>query len=218
MTDHNATPEPASSSPKDATTQSTAEKAQRMANRPWFRKKRFLLPLALVVLVVVIQAAFGGSDRWAFDTAKSDSQPTATSTTRAGVTVAKIGSTVRDGTFEFVVTGVQHAGKTFPGKMNTTLTAKGEFVIVRVDVTNIGNAAQSADCQCQLLVNDKGQKVQPSPAVLSTKEALKFVQLIEPGTTMKGVLVLFDVIPGTKVTNIELHDSASTHGATVKLS
>jgi hypothetical protein len=218
MTEHNTTPEPASFSPKDATTQSTAEEARRRANRPWLRKKRVLLPLALVVLVVVIQAAFGGSDRWAFDTAKSDSEPTATSTTKAAVAVAKIGSIVRDGTFEFVVTGVQHAGKTFPGKMSTTLTAKGEFVIVRVDVTNIGSAAQSADCQCQLLVSDKGQKVQPSPAVLSTKEALKFVQLIEPGTTMKGVLVLFDVPPGTKVTNIELHDSASTQGATVKLS
>lgn len=218
MTEHNATPEPASSPAKDATTQLTAEEAQRLANRPWFRKKRFLLPLALVVLVVVVQAAFGGTDRWAFDIAGSDSPPTATSATKAAVAAAKIGSTVRDGTFEFVVTGVQHAGKTFPGKMNTTLTAKGEFVIVRVDVTNIGSAAQSADCQCQLLVNDKGQKVQPSPSVLSTKEALKFVQLIEPGTTMKGVLVLFDVTPGTKVTDIELHDSSSTHGATVKLS
>lgn len=214
MTDHNATPEPASSPPKDA----TAEKAQRMANGPWFRKKRFLLPLALVVVVVVSQAAFGGSDRWAFDIAKSDSQPTATSTPKAGVAVAKIGSTVHDGTFEFVVTGVQHAGKTLAGKVGKTLTAKGEFVIVRVNVTNIGKAAQSADCRCQLLVDGKGQKLQPSPAVLSTKEALKFVTLIEPGTTVKGVLILFDVAPGTKVTNIELHDSASTHGATVKLS
>jgi hypothetical protein len=215
MTHQQASPAPELPSPKDAAARST--EAQRKASRPWFRRKRFLLPLALIVLVVVIQAAYGGSDRWPFDTAKSGSQPTVTSNAQPAPD-AKIGSTVRDGTFEFVVTGIQHPGKTLAGKVGKTLTAQGEFVIVRVDVTNIGKVAQSADCRCQLLVIDKGQKLQPSPAVLSTKEALKFVTLIEPGTTVKGVLILFDVAPGTKVTHIELHDSASTQGATVKLS
>jgi hypothetical protein len=51
---------------------------------------------------------------------------------------AAIGTKVRDGKFEFVVAGVEHPGKTFPGKLQTRLTARGEFVIVRVNVTNIG--------------------------------------------------------------------------------
>lgn len=129
-----------------------------------------------------------------------------------------IGTKVRDGEFEFVVTGVERPAKTFPGKLQTTVTAQGEFVIVRVNVTNIGNEAQPLDCQCQYLLNDKGQGFQPSSAILYTKGALQFVQLIKPGKTVRGTPVVFDVAPGTKIVNIELHDSPVSQGVKVKLS
>lgn len=90
-------------------------------------------------------------------------------------------------------------------------------MIVRVNVTNMSNVAQSLDCRCQLLFNDKGQKFEPSPAILSTKEALKFVIRIDPGLTVKDTMMLFDVAPGTKVANIELHDTPLTQGVRVKL-
>lgn len=212
MTHEQATPAPELASTTNATTQALAEKSHRPAT-PWFRKKRFVLPLALIALLVLTQATYGGG--WTSLTARSDSAPT--SGNDAAAAPAVIGTTVRDGTFAFVVTGMERPGKTLEGKVGTTLTARGEFVIVRVNVTNIGKAARSADCQCQLLVNDRGQKFQPSPAILSTKNALKFVSLIEPGTTVNDVLMLFDVALGTKVANIEFHDSSSTRGAKVNL-
>lgn len=176
----------------------------------WLCRALTLGPIALLVLT---RATYGGG--WTSLTARSDSAPT--SRNDAAAAPAVIGTTVRDGTFAFVVTGMERPGKTLEGKVGTTLTARGEFVIVRVNVTNIGKAARSADCGCQLLVNDKGQKLKPSPAILSTKNALKFVSLIEPGTTVNDVLMLFDVAPGTRVANIELHDSSSTQGAKVNL-
>lgn len=212
MTHEQATPAPELASTTNATTQALAEKSHRPAT-PWFRKKRFVLPLALIALLVITQATYGGG--WTSLRANGDSATT--SRNAAAAAPAVIGTTVRDGTFAFVVTGMERPGKTLAGKVGKTLTAQGEFVIVRVNVTNIGKAAQSADCQCQLLVNDKGQKFKPSPAILSTKNALKFVSLIEPGTTVNDVLMLFDVAPGTKVANIELHDSSSTQGAKVNL-
>jgi len=128
-----------------------------------------------------------------------------------------IGTKVRDGTFEFVVTGVERPGKTIVGKVGATLTAQGEFVIVRVDVTNVGSKEQRLGCSCQFLFNDKGQQFAPSPAVLSTKDALKYVQWISPGQTVKDTSMLFDVAPGTKAANIELHDSPTSQGVMVKL-
>ena len=116
------------------------------------------------------------------------------------------------------MTAVERPGKTLVGKLNETLTAHGEFVVVRVNVTNVGNQAQSPDCSCQLLHNDEGREFEPSPVILSTTGALKFVQQLDPGETVKDVLVLFDVAPGTKVVNIELHDSPFSQGVQVKLS
>ena len=62
-----------------------------------------------------------------------------------------------------------------------------------------------------------GQMFKPSSSILRTKEALKFVQLITPGNTVNGVLMLFDVAPGTNVVNIQLHDSPVSSGVNVKL-
>jgi len=186
-----------------------------VVTRPWFRKTRVILPLALIVLVAVFQAARGAGEDGVPDRASSASRPTA-----AGVpaTAAHIGTKVRDGDSEFVVTGVEHPGKTLAGKYGKTLTADGEFVIVRVDVTNIGTEPMTPDCACQLLIDDKASEFKPSPSILSTKEALKFVQRINPGDTAKDVVMLFDLASGTKAGSIELHDSQFSPGVLVSLS
>lgn len=116
------------------------------------------------------------------------------------------------------MTGVEHPGKILAGKVGEALTAHGEFVIVLVNVTNLGKKEQTPNCACQILMNDKGQTFRPTTAILRTKEALKFVQLIKPGKTVNGFVMLFDVPPGTNVANIELHDSPDTPGVDVKLS
>lgn len=202
--------------PDFAPLEGTAAQAQgesaNPAARGWFRKKRFVLPPALILVLIIIVAASGGFGGTP-DTAKSPAQPTESRAVAAG-----IGTMLRDGRFEFVVTGVERPGKSLAGKYGETLTAQGEFVVVRVNVTNMGTDTRPPNCSCQLLFNDKGQKFKPSSAILSTKEALKFVQRITPGDTVVGVLMLFDVPPGTRVTMIELHDTPLSQGVNVKLS
>jgi hypothetical protein len=216
MNERQAPPAPESASSKAAPAQVSAEKASSRTTTAWFKRKRLILPSALTVLLVIILAASGGLGADIFNAFTSDPQPTAT---KAAATVAPgLGSKAVDGKFSFVVTGVERPGKTMPGKNHTTLTAKGEFVIVRVSVTNMGAAAQSLDCQNQVLFNDKGTRYAPSPAILSTKDALKFVQLIEPGMTVNSADLLFDVAPGTKPASIELHDTRLTQGVMVALS
>jgi hypothetical protein len=218
MPDQRTTPTPEFTSSKPVREQANAEKAHRKATRPWFKKKRFILSLAVIFLVVIIWGANRRADMGTSHTAKSGSQVSVTNAPQVKAATPGIGTKVRDGEFEFVVTGVEHPGKTLAGKVGETLTAHGEFVIVLVNVTNMGKKEQSPDCSSQILMSDKGQMFEPSSAILRTKEALKFVQLIKPGNTVNGFLMLFDVAPGTNVVDIELHDSPVSHGVDVKLS
>jgi hypothetical protein len=202
---------------KDAKAQRRTEKSHRKAGRAWFKAKRFVIPTTLVLLMGTVLAANMARNTWTL-TAKTSPRPAATSAPSVKAGPARIGTKSRDGKLQFAVTAVERPGTTLPGKMNTTLTAQGEFVIVRVNVTNFGTTSQSPGCLCQVLSDDKGQEFKPSKATLSTTEALKLVRLLDPGSTVEGVLVLFDVAHGTKVANIELHASASTPGVSVLLS
>ncbi len=204
--------------PEDAAAQAKPEKVHPGATRRWFTKVRILLPLGLIIVFAIIQVVHSEGEPGTSDTAMTHPQPSATSELQANAATVGIGTKVRDGTFEFVVTAVERPGRTFPGKLNTTLKAKGEFVIVRVNVTNVGNEPKRVDCACQYLLNDRGQAVEPSSAILYTKEALKFVQLIHPGITLEHSPVVFDVVPGTKIASIELHGSPTSPGVQVKLS
>lgn len=221
MTFFQTSPSLGITSPDVAKAQATRQKAQCPAHSACAAMKHFVLPLAVIVLLVVIQAAIRGTGGHTLEASRGGPQPAAAAAAVAGqgqAAAAGIGTKVRDGDFEFVVTGVERPGKTYPGKAQTTLTAKGEFVIVRVDVTNVGDDARRLDCRCQYLLNDKGQATSPSTAILYTTDALKYVQLIEPGSTVLGAPVVFDVAPGTKLVNIELHGSSTSQGIQVRLS
>ena len=45
---------------RDGKAQAAAEKAYRKASRPWFKKKRFLLPLILLVIIIITSVSNGG--------------------------------------------------------------------------------------------------------------------------------------------------------------
>jgi hypothetical protein len=68
--------QPAFGNPRDAKAQARAEKAYRKAQRPWYQKKRFLIPIGLVVLLVIGSALGGGGDNGAATRSPSGSTPT----------------------------------------------------------------------------------------------------------------------------------------------
>ncbi|HTF50636.1 MAG TPA: DUF4352 domain-containing protein [Pseudonocardia sp.] len=55
-------PQPQYTDPRDAKARAKAEKAYQKAQRPWFKKKRFIIPLALVLLFIIIGVSGGGGD------------------------------------------------------------------------------------------------------------------------------------------------------------
>ncbi|MGH9243811.1 MAG: hypothetical protein ACRD29_05740 [Acidimicrobiales bacterium] len=57
-----AAPPPPPADPAAARAQVKADKAYKKAMRPWYKKKRFMIPLALVVVIIIAAVASGGGD------------------------------------------------------------------------------------------------------------------------------------------------------------
>jgi hypothetical protein len=114
-----------------------AEDVQRTEHRPWSTRKHLVLLLAVAFVMLIIWDANDRGTTVTSQPARSDAQVTSTtSTSHVKAAAAGMGRTVHNGGFEFVVTAVEHPGRTIWGKVGETLTAHGEFVIVLVNVTN----------------------------------------------------------------------------------
>lgn len=68
----------------NAKAQAAADKAYRKASRPWFKKKRFLLPLIIVIVVIITTAANSGKK----DTAATSAPATTTAASAEAVNPA----------------------------------------------------------------------------------------------------------------------------------
>jgi hypothetical protein len=153
-----------------------------------------------------------------FNPATRGSQSGIQSTGNSQPAAANIGETIRDGTFAFAVTSVRRPGRTLAGRSGTDQVAQGEFMIVQVTVTNVGGGAQTLTATDQFVISDTGNRFAPSAAITSLKNADKaFMKTINPGSTVIGAPLLFDVPPGTRIASIELHASTSTTGVQVAL-
>ncbi|QIK84860.1 DUF4352 domain-containing protein [Sanguibacter sp. HDW7] len=205
----------------------------------WFARHKVLTVVgALVVLGVVGNALGGGGD----DTPAA--APTATSTTTAGGDATKdekpkddatkddaskeekpakdekkdpgVGDTVRDGKFEFVVTKVSDGGTSI-GPKGFAEKAQGRFVLVHVDVTNIGKEPQYFFGDNQTVYDSEDREFSAdTTAAIYLEDSSSFIEEINPGNTVEGTLV-FDLPKGVGAERIELHDSVFSGGVVVDL-
>ncbi|MDT5358821.1 MAG: hypothetical protein QOC69_583 [Mycobacterium sp.] len=120
------------------------------------------------------------------------------------------GEPVSDGTFQFVVTNFAKAS------FQEHPQPKGVYVIATLTVTNTGNQPHSFIVQNQKLIDAAGREYAADDmAAYSTFQETTALD-IAPGLTL-NVSMRFDAPKGVKLTAIELHESASTAGATVRL-
>jgi hypothetical protein len=127
-----------------------------------------------------------------------------------------IGQPAADGDFSFVVQGVD-CSRTEMGGQYFGTTAQGQFCVVSLTVTNIGNSAQTFDGDNATLLNAAGQEFSAdSGAAFYLDDSSSFYEEINPGNTLNSKVV-FDVPAGTTPTAIELHDSMFSGGVTVAL-
>lgn len=203
---------------KSKKAEAKAAKAAAKALRPWFKKKRYVIPLGFLVLIAVSQATGGGQDT---NTVTPGDTPSATATNPTQEEEQEfdgaVGAKVADGQFSFVVSGIE-CGLKEVGNEFLSQKAQGEYCVLAVKVTNIGDEPQYLFADNQYLYDQKGRKfsADTTASIYSGQDGDVWMSEINPGNSIKGY-IFFDVPKGTKLSHVELHDSAFSLGVTVKL-
>ncbi len=199
--------------------------------RSWFARHKILTAIGVVVLVAVVGSALGGGDDDAPTTADTaapaDAVPGGEETPAAPAApeepeapaeqpAAGVGTPVRDGKFEFTVTsvapGVARVGDDLFGE-----DAQGQFLLVHLRVTNIGDEAQMFDGSSQKLLDTAGRTHSAdTAAAIYVGDSNSFLNQINPGNSVDGTVV-FDIPADAAPASLELHDSAFSGGVTVAL-
>ena len=197
-----------------------------VARRSWFARHKVLTTLAALLVVIIGATALNGGGSSDTD-AGSDTAGTTTGTDSADTPAAPaaeapaeelpgIGATVADGKFEFVVTQVD-PGVTRVGNDMIGQDAQGQYVLVHVTVTNIGDEAQSFDGSSQKATDTEGRTHSADgAAAVYLGDANSFLNQINPGNQVEGVVV-FDIPADATLAEIELHDSPFSGGVTVAI-
>lgn len=197
--------------------------------KSWLMRHKVLTALgafiALILFISVAAAAAGPTDTTttasdASPTAKTNDAPTPDATKAKPKAPPKaaagIGTPVRDGKFEFTVTKVKE-GIAQVGDQYLNKKAQGQFVFVYVTVKNIGNEAHTFDSSSQYAFDAANRKYDADgEAAIYMGDSNAFLNDINPGNSVNGIVV-FDVAKTTKLTQVELHDSAFSGGVKVRL-
>jgi hypothetical protein len=162
--------------------------------RPWYRRKRLLLPVGLALLLVLLP---------------NRPQPAVTPTG------PQLGRPVRDGQLEFVVRSVR-CGVTQLGSGTLASPAEGQYCLLRVEVTNVKDQPRRLYEPVQKLHDSAGDK---HGAIFSARLYLPEQTLwdeVRPGESVGGTMV-FDIPADRQAVALELHDGIASGGVTVRL-
>lgn len=205
--------------------------AQQPKQKSWPRRHKFLTGLGALVVLIVVGSAIGSSGgNGSNDTASSvggaptagagvgSEQPKEKKAEEKKDTVAKVGTPVRDGKFQFTVTKVR-CGVPSVGPQDFGQTAQGQFCLVTLKVENIGDKPQTLDASSQEGYDQAGHKLDADASAgiyANPAGGGAFLNDINPGNALTAVVV-YDIPKTGKLTRLELHDSPFSGGVTVQL-
>jgi len=127
----------------------------------------------------------------------------------------QLGQPVRDGQLEFVVRSVR-CGVTQLGSGTLASLAKGQYCLLRVEVTNVKDQSRRLYEPVQKLRDSAGDE---HGAVFSARLYFPEQTLwdeVRPGDAVSGTMV-FDIPADRRAVAIELHDGIASGGVTVRL-
>lgn len=188
---------PTEPSYKDAKAQAKAAKAYAKAQRPFYKKKRVILPAAILAVVAVAAASGGGESN---GTAVSE-HGSKSSSTKGGSEAKsfKVGQTVELEGTQYTVTGASTQGSV-GGQFGEK--ADGIFVVVDLTIENQKNETKTFMDSAATFVAKDGTKYAGSDAAIYLGDASLLLRDMQPDLATKGKLV-FDV-PPAKVAGGEL--------------
>lgn len=192
----------------------------------WFARHKILTVLFAIVAVFVIYGAVNSGEEQSTDSTTAETSKTDETDAGGGQaaddappaedSAPGIGDAVRDGKFEFTVTEIQPSVSEI-GDDYLSEQAHGQFVLVHLTVSNIGDKSQMLFGDNQTLVDDQGREhAANTMAGIYLDDNDTFANEINPGNTVEGIVV-FDIPADAVPTSIELHDSAFSGGVSVNL-
>lgn len=196
---------------REAKAQVKAEKAYAKALRPWYKKKRFIIPLVFGIIIIAI-ASTGGDDKVGDDAAAAGEVP---EEVPRGAEKAGIGDPASDGQFTFTVTRFECGETTIGGGGLFEEEAQGQFCVLDVTVENTGNEARGLSATDQYLYDDQERRFSSDLSYALAIET-PIYEKINPGNSIDGTIV-FDVPEDANIEFAELHDSPFSSGVLVDL-
>ncbi|CAM3449446.1 DUF4352 domain-containing protein [Nocardioides dubius] len=195
-----------------------AAKAYAKAQRPWFKKKRFMIPLALVVLIGIGSAAGGSDDKDGGPKVINEATEGSSTSKRAGAENAdtaksepkekpkekaapgtkenpvRIGKTVELEGTRYTVTAAKKAARV--GDQYFGEDADGVFIIVDLTIMNTKNETKTfMDAAAKFVAKDDTSYETDSDASIMMADTSLMLTEMHPDLPTKGQLV-FDVPPG----------------------
>jgi len=183
-------------------------------HRSWPRRHKIITGLGVVAVVGIIAGVASSNSG-----SPAPTSGAGTSSSSAAGHTPGIGSRVRDGKFEFTVLQVTHR-KTAGNPQFGGSAAQGEYTVLRVRVTNIGDVSQSLTDSTQYVYDSQGRKFDAASDAniwINKAGGSTIWQDINPGNSVTG-LIAFDLPRGDVAVKAELHDSLFSGGVTVRLS
>ncbi|GAA5052734.1 hypothetical protein GCM10023318_25760 [Nocardia callitridis] len=138
------------------------------------------------------------------------------SVSTGSASTAPAGSEVEDGKFAFQITQVDPPSTTVGDNAYTQQSAQGQFIVVHVNVANIGGEPQSYFGENQTLIDASGREFTNSTGAELAANDNSTLSEINPGNKVTTAIV-FDVPPGTAPAAVEFHDSMFSGGTRVAL-
>ena len=186
--------------PRNPKAEAKAAKAYAKAMRPWYKKKRVIIPAGLVALVVVASAgSSGGTEKRQRERRQRDSAASDSGTDGASATV---GQAVTNAGTTYKVTSVKTT-KTIGDPDFLGARADGVFVIVSLQLTNNKDETKTfMDANAKLKTSDGNDYETSSDAVLAFGDESLMLKDIQPDLTTRGKMAF--EIPPSKVSGSTL--------------
>jgi len=188
---------------RNAKAEAKAAKAYAKAVRPWYKKKRVLIPLGLV-LVTMVGAAMGSSGSGSTTGSATGGNATGSATggnanhtqgkSKADNATGKVGQTVTNAGTTYKVTNVRTTDKIGDPSL-LGARADGTFVVVDLNLTNNKDETKTFLDSTAKLVTSDGKRYETSDkAVMAFGDKNLLLKDIQPDLTTRGKLA-FDVPP-----------------------
>lgn len=177
---------PPAGSPRDSKAELKAAKAYSKAQRPWYKKKRWILSLGVLLLIVAVSAGSSGGGGTTDNGGGGGDEEQGKS--------GSVGQPLENAGTTYEVTSATTAATIGEQEFGSGAKADGQFVIVKLSLTNNKDETKTfSDSSAKLVTTDGKSYETSSDAIFAVEDSL-ILKDIQPDLTTKGTLV-FDVPP-----------------------